>query len=92
MGSCCARLRELDADEVFAVRDRVCLITLELERVSHPSASSFVQYNTIKVVRVKDRYLGIMRLLSMLAIFLYIVVYVLIISKKVCIVRSRCAA
>jgi len=39
-------------------------------------------YETIKVVRVKDRYLGILRLLLLLGIFLYIVVFVLILQKK----------
>jgi len=39
-------------------------------------------YDTIKIVRVKDRYLGILRILFLLAIFGYIVGYVLIYSKK----------
>jgi len=39
-------------------------------------------YDTIKVVRVKDRYLGILRILFLLSIFGYIVGYVLIYSKK----------
>jgi len=39
-------------------------------------------YDTIKIVRVRDRHLGLMRLAAQLAIFLYIIIYVMILQKK----------
>jgi hypothetical protein len=45
-------------------------------------ADEVFAYNTVKLVRVKDRYLGILRLLMLLGIFLYIFVFVLIVQQK----------
>eukprot|EP01006_Ploeotia_vitrea_P028198 TRINITY_DN60921_c0_g1_i2.p1 TRINITY_DN60921_c0_g1~~TRINITY_DN60921_c0_g1_i2.p1 ORF type:complete len:427 (-),score=205.75 TRINITY_DN60921_c0_g1_i2:298-1578(-) len=53
-----------------------------IERVTGRDPDEVFAYNTIKVVRIKDRYLGMLRLFLLLVIFLYIVGYVLIYQQK----------
>lgn len=41
----------------------------------------YLAYPTVKIVKVKDRYLGLLRYSIMTLIFVYIVVYVIILNK-----------
>ena len=47
----------------------------------HKTWDEVLAYPTIKIVKVKDRYLGGIRYLMMLAIFAYIIGYVIIYDK-----------
>jgi len=52
------------------------------ESVKKVDLDEVFAYETMKVVRVKDRYLGMLRILLLLGTFIYIVVFVLVLQKK----------